>query len=94
VDQELGGRHIRCDPPVADDEQYIVFNFRDGRRESKQHLSAFDFCGMTSSESIMLSSVGVIRRPLLGVVTSGSLEDMEMAESFICRPDVRAVLLH
>src|SRR5882762_1530158 len=42
--------YIRCDPPVADDEQYIVFNFRDGRKGEQATFECIDFCGMTSSE--------------------------------------------
>jgi len=42
--------YIRRDPPVADDEQYVVFNFRDGRKGEPPTFDCIDFCGMTSQE--------------------------------------------
>jgi hypothetical protein len=40
--------YIRQDPPVADDEQYVVFNFRDARKGEPPVFECMDFCGMTS----------------------------------------------
>src|SRR6266700_6553612 len=42
--------YIRRDPPVPDDEQYIVFHFRDGRKGEPPIFECVDFCGMSSDE--------------------------------------------
>lgn len=42
--------YIRRDPPVADDEQYVVFNFRDGRKGEPPIFECLDFCGMNSKD--------------------------------------------
>jgi hypothetical protein len=42
--------YIRRDPPVPDDEQYVVFHFRDGRKGEPPTFECIDFCGMTSGE--------------------------------------------
>src|SRR6266576_2710289 len=42
--------YIRRDPPVADDKQYVVFNFRDAKKGEPPIFECIDFCGMTSEE--------------------------------------------
>lgn len=42
--------YIRRDPPVSDDQQYVVFNFQDGRKGQPPIFECIDFCGMTSEE--------------------------------------------
>src|SRR5437016_5585188 len=42
--------YIRKDPPVADDEQHVVLNFRDGQAGEPAIFECIDFCGMTSPD--------------------------------------------
>jgi len=42
--------YIRRDPPIADDEQYVVLNFRDGQKGESAIFECVDFCGMTSED--------------------------------------------
>jgi len=42
--------YIRQEPPVPDDEQYIILNFRDGAKGEPPMFECIDFCGMTSED--------------------------------------------
>lgn len=42
--------YIRREPPIPDDEQYIVLNFRDGGKGEPATFECIDFCGMTSDD--------------------------------------------
>ena len=42
--------YIRRNPPVPDDKQHIVLNFRDGGSGEPATFECIDFCGMTSGD--------------------------------------------
>lgn len=42
--------YIRHEPPIPDDEQYIVLNFKDGTKGEPPIFECIDFCGMTSED--------------------------------------------
>lgn len=42
--------YIRRDPPIPDDKQHIVLNFRDGGSGEAATFECIDFCGMTSGD--------------------------------------------
>jgi hypothetical protein len=42
--------YIRRDPPVPDEEQFIFFNFIDGKKNAPSVFECIDFCGMASDE--------------------------------------------
>lgn len=42
--------YIRQEPPVPDDQQFIILNFRDAARGEPAIFECIDFCGMTSQD--------------------------------------------